>query len=144
MSNPQMIPAGVFHLADSRAQRRQIFTGSFSVLNGHTVDYVVNNGGYAMVWVETILMAQHGSNGNMYRLDEISRYGHDPILSDGSFQGSITFASSIGGDVNKTSLRLTAATDLVANMHINVYYFNTETGTEVSVASGLTKIGAGV
>ena len=144
MSDPQMTPAGVFHLADARAQRRQIFTGNFSVSSGNSVDYVINNGGYGMVWVETILMAQHGSNGNMYRLDEISRYGHDPILQDGAFSGSISFVSSIGGDANKTGLRITAGSGLVANMHLNVYYFNTETGTEVSVASGLTKIGAGV
>ena len=142
MTLPQMTPTGIFHTGDARDMRRQVFSGAIGLTNGNSVDYVSNNGGYAIVYVETFIMAQHGSNGYCYRLDEISRYGHVPIHSTSSFNGNITFNGSNTSNVN--SLSINPSSDMTANFHINVYYWNTETGTEVSCASGIDLIGKGV
>lgn len=144
MSNPNMTPVGLFHQNDVTDTRRRIISGYYGVTNGTDTNFVINQGGYARMFVETFMQAQHGSNGYMYRLDGISRYGHNAIHVDQSFNGSVAFTSSIGGNADHNGLTITPSSNATYNFHMNVYYFNTETGTEVGYPSALTLIGVGV
>ncbi len=144
MSYPKMDLNGVFHQNDVTDTRRRIISGYYGVSNGTDTNFIINQGGYARMFVETFMQAQHGSNGYMYRIDEISRYGHNAIASNQSFNGSVAFTSSIGGNANHNGLTITPSSNATYNFHMNVYYFNSETGSEVGFPTALTLIGVGI
>ena len=122
MSNPNMTPVGLFHQNDVTDTRRRIISGYYGVTNGTDTNFVINQGGYARMFVETFMQAQHGSNGYMYRLDGISRFGHNAIHVDQSFNGSVAFTSSIGGNADHNGLTITPSSNATYNFHMNVYY----------------------
>ncbi len=144
MSYPKMDLNGVFHQNDVTDTRRRIISGYYGVSNGTDTNFIINQGGYARMFVETFMQAQHGSNGYMYRIDEISRYGHNAIASNQSFNGSVAFTSSIGGNADHNGLTITPSSNATYNFHMNVYYFNSETGSEVGFPTALTLIGVGI
>lgn len=144
MGAVQMKPDGFFHTTGNEIMRRQIWSGNVSLATSASGVLIQNNGGYARVFCEVFFQASHGSNGHIYRLFEISRYGLDTFVSDGSFTGSIARSGSNTNNVNGLQITNTHTNSVAYKCHVNVYYYNTETSSEVSSPMGLTLIGKGV
>lgn len=142
MGATQMKPEGIFHTTGAQDMRRQVWAGQFNLTSGQSAVFIRNRGQYARCYFEVFLMAGHGSNGYAYYCANVSRYGTDVALSDVNFSGTIDSVAESNNQYN--GLRVNASVDTAFYIHVNVYYHNTETGSEVDSPAGLIKIGQGV
>lgn len=123
------------------ASRRQVWaTGGISLTSGQSMDIIRNRGGYSRAIVEVYGQTGHGSNGYLYRMFQLSRYGLDSLYtSDASSYTTFTLNGS--SSTNDNALRInTSGSTVNYVLFVIVHYFGSETGIEFDSPAGLTKI----
>jgi hypothetical protein len=136
MSGPLTAP-GIFNSLGAASRRQVWATGGIQLANGQSIDIIRNRGGYSRAIVEVYGQTGHGSNGYLYRMFQLSRYGLDALYtSDAS--SYTTF--SLNANANDNALRINCTSNVNYVLFVIVHYFGSETGIEFDSPAGLTKV----
>lgn len=91
------------------------YEGNVTLTTGQTALIIQNNNGYTRAFVEIFAMSQHGSNGFLYMISQLSRYGRTDIsINESMAYTNVNFYQN-PSNVNQNAIQF-ARTDSYASV----------------------------